>query len=174
MIDGINVTLIATPNDLEKWLESYYLSKYPNDEPGIWSTHGRVSFHSPKHGTITFVIKAPNPGELLIVSVEYKKNDQSQIYIENLMKAISNRFGDVPLSNGFSTENESKLRDQLAEYFNKSELKSLCVDLDIEYENLEGETRNDKARELIKYCHRHGKFKDLIANCKRLRPHVNW
>ncbi len=174
MRERINITLIATPDDLEQWLKSYRLSKYPDDEPGIWSTHGRVSYHSPEHGTITFEIKAPNPDELSIISIIYEKNDQSQIYVNNLVNAILIRFGDLSLQNDLSTRSESKLRDQLAKYFTKSELKDLCLDLGIEYENLEGETRNDKARGLIQYCHRHGKFKELITTCKKLRLHVNW
>jgi hypothetical protein len=169
MRDSINATFIATPDDLEQWLKSYRLSKYPDDEPGIWSTHGRISYHSPEHGTLTFEIKASNPGELSIISVNYEKNDQSQICVDNLVNAILNRFGELSLPN-----NLSKLRDQFVEYFNKSELKDLCLDLSIEYENLEGETLNDQARELIKHCYRHGKSEALIRICQGLRPRVNW
>ena len=101
MADNINVPLIATPNDFEQWLKSYRLSKYPDEEPGIWSTHGRISYHSPEYGTITFAIKAPAPGKLLVDSIEYKKNDQSQIYVNNLMDEIISQFGELSSSSSF-------------------------------------------------------------------------
>ena len=62
----------------------------------------------------------------------------------------------------------------IAEHFNLGELRGLCFDLDIQYEDLPGDTRNDKARELVANCERHGRLDDLIARCEQLRPSVNW
>ncbi|WP_420642288.1 hypothetical protein [Candidatus Leptofilum sp.] len=41
--------------------------------------------------------------------------------------------------------NKTDLRSQIADSFNKSELRSLCFDLGINYENLPGETLENKA-----------------------------
>jgi hypothetical protein len=67
-----------------------------------------------------------------------------------------------------------QLRNQIAEYFNKGELRNLCFDLDIDYENLPGETLDDKARELIAYCYRHGQLQSLVQRCRQLRSFVSW
>ena len=70
--------------------------------------------------------------------------------------------------------NKVKLRDLLVEYFNSSELHNLCFDLNIKHENIAGNTLTDKARELIEYCVRYGRFDALVNRCRELRPHVNW
>ena len=39
--------------------------------------------------------------------------------------------------------------------FDTSELRTLCFDLDVDYDNLPGEGKMDKARELVMYLRRH-------------------
>jgi len=97
-----NILLVATPKELEQWLVSYRMSKHPNDEPGVWSTFGSVSYHIPELGAVTFEIKAPEPGKLFIVSIDYNKIEQSELYINELIEKIINKFGDLSLPNGFS------------------------------------------------------------------------
>ena len=70
--------------------------------------------------------------------------------------------------------NKAKFRDLLAEYFNSSELHNLCFDLDIKHESIAGDTIEDKARELITYCFRHGMLDALVNRCRELRSHVDW
>ena len=48
------------------------------------------------------------------------------------------------------------LRQILAERFNEGELRTLCFDLGIDYENLPGQGKADKARELVAYFQRRG------------------
>ncbi|MCA9952400.1 MAG: hypothetical protein KDE48_22275 [Anaerolineales bacterium] len=62
------------------------------------------------------------------------------------------------------------LRDRIVASFNKGELRALCFDLDIEYENLHGETLLEKSTELIAYCLRHGNLDTLIEKICQLRP----
>jgi len=66
------------------------------------------------------------------------------------------------------------LRHKVATYFNDDEIKSLCFDLGIEYENLAGETREAKARELVTYCERTSQVSQLANRCRELRPSVDW
>ena len=68
----------------------------------------------------------------------------------------------------------SKLRDQLTIYFNQSELRNLCFDLNINHEEIAGETLGDSARELVAYCRRHGMIDVLVHRCCELRPHAVW
>ena len=66
------------------------------------------------------------------------------------------------------------LRDLLAHHFSHEELRGLCFDLGLEYEDLPGETRPGRAQSLIEYCLRRGRLPDLHRRCTELRPQVAW
>ncbi len=65
-----------------------------------------------------------------------------------------------------------QLRDLITRYFNDSELRDLCFDLGIDYENLGGDNKTAKARELVGYGQRHDRLAELEAACRRLRPNA--
>lgn len=67
----------------------------------------------------------------------------------------------------------SQVREILATAFSDEELRDLSFDLGIDYENLPAEGKSGKARELVWYCRRHGRFADLVAAVRRLRPHLS-
>lgn len=69
---------------------------------------------------------------------------------------------------------ESSFLQNLKAYFNESELRDLCFDVAIDYESVLGQTKGDKARELILYCKRFARSADLVQACRRLRPRVSW
>ncbi len=68
----------------------------------------------------------------------------------------------------------SSLPDQISQHFNVEELRSLCYDLQIEYENVRGETREAKALALVEHCARHGKLELLLEYCREKRPFRTW
>lgn len=68
----------------------------------------------------------------------------------------------------------SKLRQMIADYFNLEELRSLAIVLNIEYEDLPGETKTSKVSEFIGYCERRGLTAGLINQLKQVRPRVDW
>ncbi len=68
----------------------------------------------------------------------------------------------------------AQLRKQLLELFNEDELMELCFVLDIEYEDIGGDNRASKARELVRYLDRRGRVNELLLLCEKERPHVNW
>ena len=65
-----------------------------------------------------------------------------------------------------------QLREFLITHFNDNELRDLCFSLAIDYENLPGAGKADKARELVAYCERFGRTDELVEACRRLRPNV--
>jgi hypothetical protein len=67
-----------------------------------------------------------------------------------------------------------ELRKFLVKHFNKSELRDLCQDLNIDYENLGGQGKAGKARELVAYCSRHGWITNLYNAAHQRRPSVSW
>jgi DNA polymerase III delta prime subunit len=66
------------------------------------------------------------------------------------------------------------LRQLLSTWFNLDGLRTLCFELDVEYEDLPAETRSGKARELIIYLDRRGRISDLVTIGAQLRPDIPW
>ena len=73
-----------------------------------------------------------------------------------------------------SPDKSAWLRKNLVRHFNKEDLRTLCSDLGVDYDDLEGEGKEGQARELIAYLERRGRIQTLIEMCARLRPHVDW
>lgn len=67
------------------------------------------------------------------------------------------------------------LSDLIRQTYNLSELKSLCFDLDIEFDALGGEqTLEAKIQELISYCERRIILFELVEKLKEKRPKIDW
>ena len=66
-----------------------------------------------------------------------------------------------------------KLREGLTTYFSNEELKDLCFDLTIDYEEF-GQAKSELARGLVTACQQEGKLPDLIEMCEKKRPKVSW
>ncbi len=67
---------------------------------------------------------------------------------------------------------EGNLYDVLTQYFNSSELTDLAWDMNIDYEEIAGETKSAKARNLITYCQRRGRLDQLIAVVQSRRSFI--
>jgi hypothetical protein len=84
-----------------------------------------------------------------------------------------NSFTDA--QTGSNSTGLATLRRNLEAAFNLDELKSLCFDLTLNYENLPGEnTLNSKTRELVNLCQRMSRLSDLLNLCTEQRPQVEW
>ena len=66
------------------------------------------------------------------------------------------------------------LRQILTERFNDDELRSLCFDLGVDYDNLGGEGKAGKARELVAYLERRGDIPKLVEAVRQARPGISW
>ena len=66
----------------------------------------------------------------------------------------------------------TKLLSILDVHFNLEELKTLCFGLGVDYENLAGETKEGKARELILHMKRNGRLPELNAHIQQKRPQL--
>jgi hypothetical protein len=73
-----------------------------------------------------------------------------------------------------NAEQLKQLRLILNEFFNSSELQNLCFDLGIDFDDLAGESKSDKARELIEYSLRYGFLAELVTACHERRPKAPW
>ena len=67
-----------------------------------------------------------------------------------------------------SSVDPAALRRTLEKKFDLEEIQDLCFDLDIDFDALPGEGK--KARELVAYCRRRDRLKELAARIAELRP----
>jgi hypothetical protein len=70
-------------------------------------------------------------------------------------------------------EQRVELRQILTLRFDEGELRTLCFDLGIEYENLPGTTKADKARELVLYFEHRGRIPELLELIRNSRPETS-
>lgn len=67
-----------------------------------------------------------------------------------------------------------QLFQRIDQHFNDGELRDLAFQLNVEYQDLEGSAKRDKARELVTYMQRHGRLSELISRVAALRSNVTW
>jgi len=70
--------------------------------------------------------------------------------------------------------NRARLRRLLADRFDAGELRTLCFDLQIDYDDLPDAGKANKARDLVAYMERHARLPQLIVLGRKLRPDVPW
>ncbi|MFN8443987.1 MAG: hypothetical protein U0175_24615 [Caldilineaceae bacterium] len=66
------------------------------------------------------------------------------------------------------------LRKGIVRCFNINDLKVMCADLGIDYENLGGEGKEARILELISFMNRHGQITTLLQYCISIRPDYIW
>jgi len=67
-----------------------------------------------------------------------------------------------------------KLFQKVDRHFNDSELRDLCFQLDVDYEDFGLVGKRAKARELVTMMDRHGRLPDLTTLTAQLRPKIKW
>ncbi len=72
------------------------------------------------------------------------------------------------------TTTESQLHHILNKRCNIPELRTFCFDLDIDHENLPGDTKIEKAIGLVSYLARHNRLSDLVELGQKRRPDITW
>jgi hypothetical protein len=66
------------------------------------------------------------------------------------------------------------LRRDMVKSLDESELRNLCFDLGVDYENLPGVNKGDKIRELISYVMRRHRVHDFLVAGIKLYPDMAW
>jgi hypothetical protein len=66
------------------------------------------------------------------------------------------------------------LREGIIASYNLEELRTVCYDLAIDYEDLSGENKSNKVISLIEYVWRRGRLDALLDYCRRDRPLYPW
>ena len=66
------------------------------------------------------------------------------------------------------------LRQQIAACFDEQELITLCFDLSISYEDLPGQGKGAKIRDLLAYVNRRQRLQQLLVTLRQRRPDAAW
>lgn len=112
--------------------------------------------------------------ELRIINVDYLLAIPPSIDMLQLSPPTSYRTS-IKTDNEKSEQNyPGKLRRILDTYFNETELRNLCLDINVDYDSLSSGGKADKARELVRYCDRHGCIPDLVNAINKDRPNAPW
>jgi len=66
------------------------------------------------------------------------------------------------------------LHRTLVTYYDVEELRTLCFQLDVPYDDLRGEGKRGRARELLLFLERRQRLSELIVLARRERPDIPW
>ena len=72
------------------------------------------------------------------------------------------------------TPNIYRLAEKISNHFSPTELKILCANLGVDFEDIAGETLNGKCVELVLYFDRLSSLIDLLVECRKMRPRVDF
>ena len=89
----------------------------------------------------------------------------------NQLNEIINSYSDAPVG---ALSGLGQLRQNIVTSFNLEEIRTICLDITINYEELSGETLSARAVSLVAYCQRRQLLTTLITRCTELRTHLNW
>lgn len=68
----------------------------------------------------------------------------------------------------------ASLSKLMSKSFSLGELDMLCAELDVDFENISGETKSEKALALGRHLKKRKRLQDLLALCQRERPKRDW
>lgn len=108
---------------------------------------------------INIQIGGSNPGQLAV------GNHISQVQGSGRSPAATRQT-----AGGDPAELRLQLRAVLDAVFSENDLRDLCFEMDIDYDNLPGSGKSARARELILYCENRGRLDELADHVRRLRP----
>lgn len=102
------------------------------------------------------------------------------LYIRDFLNKLRGRSNQIKRSNNEVVPNRSEdgllleIHKILDQRFNDEELRTLCVYLNVDYDNLHGHNKSGKARELILHLKRRNKIYKLVKTGMEIRPDINW
>jgi hypothetical protein len=114
-----------------------------------------------------FTLTPKRAGMLDVLVNAYQEGDivaASPIVIEAKVEVVDSQQSD--------NSTLSKIVELLDKYFSMGDIEGLCFDLGIDDENLEGETKIEKARALVTYCKSRDKLDALKSKMLDERPNL--
>jgi len=106
-----------------------------------------------------------------------KQNFESKQFVdtvESILKMTLRPSSQAKCFNNFPKIDQARFRDLISEHFSEGELRSLCFDLKIDYENWSSMSKMNKVEELITYLVHRDRLFELQVRCRELRPFLKW
>jgi hypothetical protein len=95
--------------------------------------------------------------------------------LEDMTATILAKIGDRESETLTLQQKErARLRKNLTTYFSDTDLREICFDLGLDYQEMPGEDKRMFVVELILHMERRGRLSELISICRQLRPHLSW
>lgn len=129
----------------------------------VWEplvTRGQLTITSIFSGFLGTFLSAP----FLLGIYKEKKKEKSPRPFDNAFMISPNH----------NSENQVKLHRILDQYFNDQELRQLCFEMSVQYDDLPYPGQSNKARELVALCVRTGRVDELIQRVKDARPNLDF
>lgn len=104
-------------------------------------------------------------------SVKFKLTAAAYTALASKADAVSPTLDPIP----FATHNHAKvlqLREIITSAYNKEEFESLCFEINVNYDNLRGETLQAKVEALVSMYDRHRRLNELWVKVKQDRPNA--
>ena len=137
--------------------------------------------------SLAVALRALKPEILVILLTRYIRSNQivravryygvldfidkmSPDWDEQITKAIT----DAQPVRVISDTRRSRLLQNLVEYFDEEDLRTLCFDMELDYDNLPAQGKAGKARELVLHLDRLKRTDEFIEWCQKTRPNVAW
>jgi DNA-binding NtrC family response regulator len=180
--EGYEVTVIADYQDCRQALQEHIFDlviiDLQLDESAPILDGERLLDHISRRYPATPCIVVSGQGDIRIVRdafkqyhvVDYIAKDRFDIatFVTAVKTVLGQDQTDEVREDPTTTSTLAGARRALEEGFGLEEIRDLCFDLAIDFDNLPGEGK--KAREVVAYCQRCGRLEELVANVTRLRP----
>lgn len=88
--------------------------------------------------------------------------------------AVGPAVGDAFTPPSVALQHRNALLEKLSGHFSLEELKTLSFRLNIDYDQVGANSKEQFARELILYCERRGLMTELVRECRAMRPQLDW
>jgi hypothetical protein len=130
--------------------------------PGGTVTVTTPAILSASNAVVTYVLGAVGAPETNTASTLF-----AQINVGSTQQASHKALADAQAE-------RVRLREQLDSLFSQDDIRVLCFDLGIDFDNLAGGTKQVKVQSLIVYCEQRGRVDDLIQRATAINPNMIW
>jgi formylglycine-generating enzyme required for sulfatase activity len=158
--------VIDMAGNVWEWVASLY-------EPFPGSVHTTLT-----HGPAYRVVRGGsyhNPGKDSRVYIRGRyKLDVKRPYLGFRIVLETVASASEPIRQSIKMVDTATARRILVEKMGEEELRDLCVDLKIDYETLQHDTKLALARELVLYCERRDRMEELKTRIQHIRPDISW
>lgn len=151
-----------------------YEVPYPiHADPGHWR---------PGQGHIDVVSMGPSSSLVTVWTSQDRSSDKEREHILLVWERLRSELnklqlleqGELPSRTDLHLKSRETLWRMMSERFVEGDIRDICLIIGVDYENLEGDAKKDKVRELVLLCERDAKLPELIAVCQEMRERVDW